>query len=273
MDMRYWAHDHIQTVFALVGASVNLDYFGTGDDSVLHDNPLRYNLKPVGVVAKAKYRFGDTRIWAGLGYTFATTAVTFAAPEGTPGLPDYESRSNIGKLSPFTTWDTRDNIFTPTRGTFLEATFDVATTWLGSDHDFQVLSLVAIQYFPLPHGLFLGVRADGGASFGNLPFYARPSIDLRGVSAMRYQGQEIAQLEAELRWQFYGRWSVLAFASAAGAWNHFEQFQNSQGIVAGGGGFRYEIARKYGIHMGIDVAGSRDTGALYIQVGSAWMRP
>lgn len=36
---------------------------------------------------------------------------------------------------------------------------------------------------------------------------------------------------------------------------------------------RYEIARKYGVHMGMDVAWSRDGGAVYIQFGSAWMRP
>jgi hypothetical protein len=36
---------------------------------------------------------------------------------------------------------------------------------------------------------------------------------------------------------------------------------------------RYEIPRKYGIHVGIDVARSADTSAFYIQVGSAWMRP
>lgn len=58
-----------------------------------------------------------------------------------------------------------------------------------------------------------------------------------------------------------------------GAWNHFEQLDNSQGVLAGGGGFRYELARRYGIHAGIDVAGSRDTAAVYLQVGSAWMRP
>ena len=47
----------------------------------------------------------------------------------------------------------------------------------------------------------------------------------------------------------------------------------TQTIVTGGFGVRYEIARKYGIHMGIDLAFAPDNTAVYIQVGSAWARP
>jgi glucose/arabinose dehydrogenase len=43
--------------------------------------------------------------------------------------------------------------------------------------------------------------------------------------------------------------------------------------VTGGGGFRYELARKYKLHMGLDVAFGPDGPALYVQFGSAWMRP
>jgi len=43
--------------------------------------------------------------------------------------------------------------------------------------------------------------------------------------------------------------------------------------VSGGGGFRYELARQYGLHAGVDIAFSPDTTAIDLQVGSAWMRP
>jgi len=33
------------------------------------------------------------------------------------------------------------------------------------------------------------------------------------------------------------------------------------------------VARKYGLHMGVDVAFSPDTSAIYVQFGSAWVRP
>jgi outer membrane protein assembly factor BamA len=273
VDLRYWADDRVQTMFGAVYASVNLDYYGTGNDSVLHDHPLRYNLQPIGGAGMAKYRFGESRFWAGLGYAFASTKVSFDAPDSTPRLPDYERRSNVGLLLSLLTFDTRDNFFTPIRGTFVEGGLQLAAQWLGADDNFERLTLTTIQYLPLAHRFYFGLRGDFGASLGNTPFYLRPAISLRGVPAMRYQGQEIAQLEAELRWQFYGRWSLLGFAGGGDAWNHFERADNAQGVLAGGGGFRYELARRYGIHVGVDVAGSRDTAAFYIQVGSAWMRP
>ena len=44
-------------------------------------------------------------------------------------------------------------------------------------------------------------------------------------------------------------------------------------VGAGGAGFRYEVARKYGLHMGVDVAFGPGTTAIYVQFGSAWARP
>jgi len=272
-DLRYWADDQVQTVFGVMYASVNLDYYGVGKDSALQNSPLRYNLEPFGGAGMARFRIGESRLWAALGYAFATTRVSFDAPAETPALPDFDRRSNVGLLLVGANLDTRDNFFTPTRGTFLEGTFQPAATWLGSDQNFERLYFTAMQYLPLPFRLYLGVRGDAAASFGDAPFYMRPSISLRGVAAKRYQGEETAQLEGELRWQFYGRWSVVGFGGGGIAWNGFEDGSDSQSIFAGGGGFRYELARRYGIHAGIDVAGSRDTAAFYIQVGSAWMRP
>jgi hypothetical protein len=96
---------------------------------------------------------------------------------------------------------------------------------------------------------------------------------MRGVPVMRYQGEEIAQGEVELRWQFWRRFSLVAFGGVGCAWNHFEKLDNSTAVVAGGPGFRYELARQHGIHMGIDVGFSRETTAFYVQVGNAWLRP
>jgi len=164
-------------------------------------------------------------------------------------------------------------MFTPTRGTFVEASYGLFGKALGGQDSFQRAALTAIQYFELPAELYLGLRGDAGAAFGDAPFYLHPYVSMRGVPVMRYQGEEIAQLEAEVRWQFWGRFSLLGFGGAGWAWNDFEHLENKQDVVAGGTGFRYEIARRYGLHMGVDVAFSRDTTAFYVQFGSAWMRP
>ena len=44
-------------------------------------------------------------------------------------------------------------------------------------------------------------------------------------------------------------------------------------FVGAGAGFRYELARDYGLHAGLDLAFGPDNAAVYIVLGSAWMRP
>jgi outer membrane protein assembly factor BamA len=222
---------------------------------------------------QGKYRLGDSRVWAGMSYAYATTQVSFDAPAGTPGLPDFRSESDVGGVTPSLTYDTRDNIFTPIRGTYVEATLGLFSQGLGGDSEFQRAQIISMQYVPLHPKLFLGLRGQVAASFGDEPFYLRPFISMRGVSAMRYQGEEMAQLEAELRWQFWRRFSLVGFVGCGTVWNDFERFESAKSVLAGGTGFRYELARKYGLHMGLDVAFGPDDPAIYVQVGSAWMRP
>ena len=106
-----------------------------------------------------------------------------------------------------------------------------------------------------------------------MPFYLRPFVSLRGAPIMRYQGDEVASVEAELRWQFWRRFSLEAFGGFGAAWTDFRRFQHITTVPTGDVGFRDEIARKYAIHMGLDVAFGPDNTAVYVQVGSAWMRP
>jgi hypothetical protein len=272
-DVRHWLDDRLQTLAGVVYASVNLDFHGIGDDNLLAHSPLRYNLQPAGGTLQGKYRLANSRFWAGVNYAYARTRVKFDAPAGTAGLPNFQSESTVSGFTPSISYDSRDNIFTPTRGTFVEATLGVFSDAFGSDDDFQRARVTAIQYLRLSSNLFLGVRADVAASFGDEPFYLRPFISLRGAPIMRYQGEEIAQLEAELRWQVWKRWSLVGFVGAGATWNDLERFDDSRSIITGGTGVRYELARKYGIHAGVDVAFSAHDAAIYVQIGSAWARP
>jgi hypothetical protein len=66
---------------------------------------------------------------------------------------------------------------------------------------------------------------------------------------------------------------VVGFLGGGAAWNDFERIESPLTVVAGGAGFRYELARKYGLHLGVDVAFGPDDPVVYVQFGSAWMRP
>lgn len=273
MDSRYWMKDRLQTLAGALYASVNLDFYGVGQDSRLRDRPIRYNLEPTGAVLHTKYRLGQSGFLLGLGYAYASTAVTIDTTDSDVRRPMRNEVSNVGAMTMSATYDSRDNLFTPRSGTFADFSGAIMSPALGSDDQFQRAGPLLIQYVPLSQDWTLGINAGGSFGFGDTPFYLLPFITLRGVPVMRYQGEEAAQGEFELRWQFWKRWSLVAFGGAGAAWNNFERLDNKVTAVAAGGGFRYELARKYGLHMGVDAALGPDGPAVYVQFGSAWIRP
>jgi len=272
-DMRHWMDDRLQTLVAAGTGSVNLDFYGIGDDSVLNDHPRSYNLEPLVGIVQLKYRIGRSRLWVGLNYVLADVKVSFDTPAETPGPPDSPSEMRIGGLTPLLTYDSRDNIFTPASGTYLEAAPGFFGEAFGGDADFQRVGLIGMQYIPLASRWTLGVRAIGTLSYGDVPFFLRPYVALRGAPVMRYQGEQAASLEAEVRWQCWKRYSLVGFVGGGAAWNDFERVDDTVTVVTGGVGFRYELAREYGLHAGLDVAFGPDNTAIYIVLGSAWMRP
>ena len=272
-DMRHWLDDRLKTLAGVVRASVNLDFYGIGSDPALEDNPKTYTLDTTAGLIQGRYRIGDSQAWVGLGYVLASTIVKFDIPPPLESLPDLERESRVGGLLPTISFDSRDNMFTPTSGSYLELSAGLYSKALGSDSNFQRVNLAGIHYRPLAGDLTLGVMGSSILSFGDVPFYLRPFISLRGVPAMRYQGDYTAQVETELRWQFWERFSLVGFAGAGATQSDNWLGRTSQNVTTGGVGFRYEIARKYGLHMGLDIAYGPEGPVYYVQFGSAWMRP
>jgi len=164
-DSRYWLDGKLQTLVGAAYASVNLDYYGIGENRTLAEHPLSYNLEPKGGLVQAKYRIGDSDFWAGLSYAFFSTKVSFETSTDTSNLPELHGESNVGGVGPSVSFDTRDNIFTPTRGTYAEVLAGLGSQAFGGDGEFQRVQLLAMQYVPLLPRLFL-YRSPTTASRG-----------------------------------------------------------------------------------------------------------
>jgi len=63
---------------------------------------------------------------------------------------------------------------------------------------------------------------------------------------------------------------TLGFIGAGRAWGRQTSFDDAGTIVSKGAGFRYVIARRLGLSMGLDVARGPEKTAYYLQVGNAW---
>ena len=272
-DASRWLDGRLRTLVGGGTGTVNLDFYGLGAESSSKDEAVRYSLQFTGVVAQANWQLAPKSPWAvGVRYVFADVEPKLRDDPAFPGLAD-RVRVTISAPTAILEYDTRDNVFTPTRGVYAESAYLASREALGASVDFERFDQVLIGWRPLLHDVTLGARGNYSWSSDSTPFFLRPFIMLRGVPAVRYQGDQAASVEFEARWQFHGRWSLVAFGGAGKTWTRRENLSFTQDVGSGGAGFRYELASKFGLHAGIDVAASPGTTAVYFVVGNAWFRP
>jgi hypothetical protein len=268
-----WLDGRLETVVGFVAASLNLDFHGNGADSGFTDQPAHYKLEPIGGILEARYRIGRTPYLVGLRYLYSNAQVSFAGDRVPAEAGAREFESKISGFEPAVTFDSRDNIFTPQRGDLVKIGVGLYDEIFGSSTTYQIASLTLLDFRAVTPRLTFGTNLSGNFSFGDVPFYVRPFVRLRGVEALRYAGEHAAQVEFEARWQCWRRFSLVGFGGAGVAWTNAEHFDRQQEVVSGGAGFRYEVARKYKLHVGLDVAFGPDDPIFYIVFGSAWFRP
>jgi len=238
------------------------------------DDGLGYSVKGKGGVLGGNYRIGDTQLWLRARYGGLDTEVALDSPlVELPDVPPSDYGLRLAALTPSLTFDKRDNFFTPTRGVYVDLSLPLYRESYGSDRDFETANLTAMYFLPLGESFFFSMRGSAKDSSDGTPFYLRPYVALRGVQALQYQGEQAAEIEAELRWQFGARYSVVGFAGTGEARLSAGARERSENVSAGGAGFRYLIARRYGMQMGVDVAGSADDTVVYVVFGNAWLRP
>lgn len=249
--------------------TIKLDFYGVGDRLPIPAEKIGYTLKGLGSFQQAMMRFGDGDTFLGIRWIYLDLGTQLSVPESDAGLsPNQVVRRSSG-LGIAIEHDSRDNIFTPSRGIIVAADGTFYDPALGSSNRFETYRAHVFDYVPLARHWTLALRADARFARGDVPFYMLPYIDLRGIPAARFQDTNVAVLETELRYDVDERWSVVGFAGAGKAWGR-DSFDDATTPVSGGAGFRYLIARRLGLYVGMDYAKSSVGDAIYIQVGSAW---
>ena len=255
--MRSWRDDSARTLSVLGGASANLDFY-------VSDMAFAYNVDAAFLMQDAKFRVGGSPLFLGGAFTYADTNVKFRGGVLPPGVDPTTNITTAGAAA-LAYWDTRDNILNPTRGQEAEAEFTYFGPEFGGTNQYTELELTAKSWHPVGD-FILGGRVRGATANGDVPFYALPAVHLRGVPAVRYQGEYAGAFEAELRYLVTPRWRLVAFGGLGAAKSR--HLPDSGEIYAGGVGFRYLTARLLGLSTGLDLAWGPEDTVIYITGGS-----
>jgi len=261
--MGIWKDDTIRYVGAAGLINLNLSFH-------LGEQGYDYNMDGGFLYQQIKFRVRDTRLFVGAEYVLFDSQSLFGETERPPDTVPESLDATLSGLGAVATWDGRDNVFTPNRGQKANLTVSRYDKALGGDFDYTSIDLQALSYHPLHKKFVLGLRFEGSVVNGDVPFFALPFIQLRGVPAMRYQDEKVAVLEAEGRWRVWKRWSLVGFVGAGVTSGPLTDIYDEGTVVTRGLGFRYLAARKMNIHMGIDVARGPEDTAFYLVMGSSW---
>jgi hypothetical protein len=251
-------------------ADINLSFYRTTESD--EEREFEFNLRTIPIFFSLQRHIGPSAWSAGPSYLFLNTNVQLRSQELPTFLQDKEWNSTVSMPGIIVEMDNRDNIFTPDRG----MRFRVSTSWsndlFGSDYDYVNVDAFFHAYIPCSPKLIAGFRYEVQQVFGDAPFYMLPYMNLRGVPTARYQGNIFSVTEGEVRWDFVPRWSSVFFAGTGKVHDEWSEFAESDWISSAGAGFRYLIARKFKLRMGMDFAKGPEQWTYYFVVGNAWLR-
>ena len=211
----------------------------------------------------------------GMGYEFDGYNVINLEPDGL-----LDNSNEIGKdggtvsnLGLVAFYDTRDNIFFPTKGFFLQTSAFTAMKFLGSSFAYSKLEINASYYKQLKgnhilaSNIFLGTRSE------NAPFLDLNSLGTRrtrGHNARRFQDNAELSAVVEYRFPIAGRFGGVLFGSTGTVSPTLGDTFSSRFRNALGTGLRYIVNKKEGTRIRVDYGISSEGGQFYFTINEAF---
>jgi hypothetical protein len=252
-------------------ANLNISFYR--DFGNVDQKEFAFSVKSIPLLLSISKKITRSDVYLGIQYFFSKNTLT---PMFLDSLPETikadQLESNIGSLGAFIDWDKRDNFFTADQGFRANILYTANDNWTGSDFVYQRFSGAFTWFVPINKKWISGFRYESNFAFGDPPFYALPSLTLRGVPVIRFQGDKTYLVETEQRLDFNLRWSGVVFAGLGKAMLPGENFEEGQTAYNFGAGFRFLIARAFKIRAGIDIAKGPDSFGWYIVFGHNWNR-
>lgn len=267
----FWNEDKLRYRGFIGYGQFHLKYFGNGS-TVLANNPLRYTLSSKFLLQQLETRLGESHFFVGAKYVYTQTTITLFDDNDISFLDPRDIELTNSGITLIAEYENFDNMLSPNAGARFNLSYNQHMEILGSDKKFGKLRLFTSHYLPVSKLWTPGLRTDINVSTGETPFYALPFIELRGVPMQRYQGELTLSAETEHQFNLSPRWSLIGFAGLGTTSPQVSEINFSKVVWNAGTGFRYLLARVFGLKMGMDFAKSSDDWAFYVVFGSAWTR-
>ena len=162
--------------------------------------------------------------------------------------------SGVGLVALF---DTRDNIFYPSRGFFSELVVFQSDKIFGSDFEYTKVSLDASYYCHFSKNIF-AFNFYTVYSNADLPFYQMANLGgakkMRGFYEGRYRDNNLLVLQAEYRRHLFWYLGFTLFADAGQVAHRYDEFTTKNWRYTYGAGLRLQLSKDQKINLRLDAA-------------------
>lgn len=170
--------------------------------------------------------------------------------------------------------DTRNNIFYPKEGVFVNFESEFSTNKILSDFDFSLFQLSASTYKELKENHILALNLTTGTLVGGAPYFmyyylSSPKV-ARGFADRRFIDKNILVGQAEYRFKIRNRIRAAVFGAVGNVANTYEDLFIVKPKASGGVGLRFQLNKKILNHVRVDVAGTQEGVQFYITFGEAF---
>jgi hypothetical protein len=173
-------------------------------------------------------------------------------------------------------WDLRNSNMTPTKNHYVQLSFLVNSSLLGSTDPYTSFQIDARKYVDLNSDGYSVLAFQGlyRSVSGKPPFLDMSDLGGdrigRGYYAGRYRDLNAAQFQTEWRQTIKGRFGFTVFGALGEVWHRYEDIQGTSLKWSTGAGFRFNINKDDPTNIRIDYGIGKGTSGLYIQFGEAF---
>jgi hypothetical protein len=256
--------DRYRLTGAAAEARINATYY-------LGDLPFDFSVAGELLYGVFKRRVADSNWFIGLSASIVNADAEFDIDFFDPrdfGLLNF-SFTDVG-MAGTAIYDSRDDSMMPSSGQLVDFTVWRYDDAIGGDFNYWTARIKANSFHELGERVVLGARFEAGTAEGSVPFYAEPYVPLRGIPALRYQGEVAGVVEVEGRFNFARRWSALAFAGLGFVAARTPEVESQDDLRAFGAGIRFLALKEQNVWVGLDIARGPEDYAWYIQMAHPW---
>ncbi len=209
----------------------------------------------------------------GVMYHFNHTSVQKVEKDGilSSGVLPGSTGSRLSGVGPIIDWDSRDNIFYPSKGIWLQFYATIYRDWLGSEFEYESFTIDFRHFVELHERHILALQLVVKSMDGVIPFNHLARLDLlRGIHSSRFRDQKSAVALMEYRFPVYKRFSGVLFTGIGDVMPRFNDFQFKETKGSIGAGLRFAVLPADKINLRLDIGFSRYGINPYFQLSEAF---